>query len=153
MNNKANVTSFKPGHRQSEASREKIRQAHLGSVPWNKGRQLSAEHIAKLREAHKGQKPTCGFRKGHIPWHKGRGTKTPELQKLRTGLAYKAWRTQVFERDKYTCQECGTVGGRLNADHILKFAKHPEKRFDVANGRTLCVSCHRKTPTFGNRKG
>jgi hypothetical protein len=26
---------------------------------------------------------------------------------------------------------------------------HPELRFDVNNGRTLCATCHHQTPTFG----
>jgi 5-methylcytosine-specific restriction endonuclease McrA len=39
----------------------------------------------------------------------------------------------------------------LQADHIKPFAHHPELRFDVNNGRTLCVPCHRKTDTYGGR--
>jgi len=60
-------------------------------------------------------------------------------------------RLRIFERDQFTCQHCGTVGGRLNADHIKPYSTHPALRFDLANGRTLCVPCHRKTPTFGWR--
>ena len=59
------------------------------------------------------------------------------------------WRTSVFLRDDFTCQICKTRGQRLQADHIFPVATHPELRHDLANGRTLCVACHRKTPTFG----
>jgi hypothetical protein len=40
-------------------------------------------------------------------------------------------------------------GGKLNADHIKSWAHYPELRFDTSNGRTLCLSCHHKTDTFG----
>ena len=42
-------------------------------------------------------------------------------------------------------------GGVLHADHIKPFAFFPSLRFDLENGRTLCVECHKKTPTFGGR--
>jgi 5-methylcytosine-specific restriction endonuclease McrA len=77
--------------------------------------------------------------------------KTSEQVRLRRSAAYAAWRTAVFVRDDYTCQSCGVRGGRLNADHIKRFADFHELRLDVANGRTLCEGCHRKTETYGNR--
>lgn len=51
-----------------------------------------------------------------------------------------------FMKDGYTVV--------LNADHIKPFAYFPELRLELSNGRTLCVECHRKTPTFarGARK-
>lgn len=60
----------------------------------------------------------------------------------------KEWRKHVFQRDDYTCQACGQRGGKLNADHELPFSLFPDLRFEILNGRTLCVYCHRKTPTF-----
>ena len=78
--------------------------------------------------------------------------KTTLAVRLRNCLEYRNWRKAVFERDSYTCQECGQVGGKLNADHIKRFAHYPELRFEVSNGRTLCENCHRKTDTFGNKK-
>lgn len=74
-------------------------------------------------------------------------------------LERRRWRVAVFERDDYTCRDCGakSVAGLavpvvLNADHIKPWSEFPELRFDVSNGRTLCVPCHKKTPTYGNRQ-
>lgn len=67
---------------------------------------------------------------------------------IRNSFPYKQWRKSVFERDKYTCQECGQVGGKLEADHIKPFAYFPESRLSLENGRTLCHQCHKKTDTY-----
>lgn len=56
---------------------------------------------------------------------------------------YKAWRIAVFRRDNFTCLKCGARGKKLNAHHVRHWNTHPECRFDVANGQTLCVLCHR----------
>ncbi len=92
-----------------------------------------------------------GFKKGNIPWNKGLGTISSENEKARKTKQARDWRIAVFERDNYTCQECGERGGELNADHIKQFAYHPELRYDINNGRTLCVDCHRATKTWGFR--
>lgn len=55
---------------------------------------------------------------------------------------YKIWRSRVFARDNYTCQVCDTIGGYLQADHIKRYADYPELRYEISNGRTLCVACH-----------
>lgn len=60
-------------------------------------------------------------------------------------LEYKEWRRVVFERDNYTCLHCSKCGSILNADHIKPWAYFPELRYDVTNGRTLCLNCHKKT--------
>ena len=70
-------------------------------------------------------------------------------QIVRGSNEYKTWRKLVFKRDKYTCQVCKKVGGNLNADHIKPFALYPKLRFNLSNGRTLCVPCHKNTPTYG----
>lgn len=78
-----------------------------------------------------------------------RGGLTSINKLIRNSLEYEEWRTKVFERDLYTCQDCGQIGGYLEADHIKPFSLFLELRFDINNGRTLCKSCHRKTDTYG----
>jgi hypothetical protein len=53
-----------------------------------------------------------------------------------------AWARAVIARDHATCQRCGAQGVELHAHHILSFRHHPEKRWELANGETLCHRCH-----------
>lgn len=83
--------------------------------------------------------------------------KTNEHEKIRKSLEYKEWRKMVFERDKYTCQQCGIKSGLghgvfLHADHIKPFALYPALRLVLDNGKTLCQECHKKTETYGRKK-
>jgi 5-methylcytosine-specific restriction endonuclease McrA len=74
----------------------------------------------------------------HPPWIK----RTDKEE--RHGIKYRLWRNSVFERDGYTCQDCGQKGGGLNAHHIKSFKKYPKLRYEINNGITLCEKCHRK---------
>lgn len=123
---------------------------------YNLGKHLSEETKKKIGDSNR--KPNlknrliCGER--HWNWQ---GGKTGTSRKIRNCAEYKYWRKAVFERDEYTCQDCGAKSGKgkgvvLNADHIKPFAFFPELRFDVANGKTLCLECHKKTPTFALKK-
>lgn len=108
--------------------------------------------------------PNGGFKKGHTPWNKGkphmvkekhpawRGGITPLNVKIRNSPRMKEWRAAVFKRDGYTCVLGGKEhGNKLEADHIKRFSDYPELRFDINNGRTLCVNCHKRTDTYGNK--
>jgi len=52
------------------------------------------------------------------------------------------WRKEVLKRDNYTCKRCGKAKN-IEAHHIERWVDAPEKRFDVANGISLCEKCHK----------
>ena len=63
-------------------------------------------------------------------------------RKLYGEESYAKWRTNVFQRDNYSCILCGTKG-RINAHHKNSWDKHPDDRLNVDNGVTLCIDCHK----------
>lgn len=83
--------------------------------------------------------------------HAWKGGVTDRHNNFRKSAPYKSWRKAVFERDNYTCQNCYARGGELQADHIKPFAYFPKLRTAIDNGRTLCLECHKQTPTFGGK--
>lgn len=145
---------------------ESLRSGRLGRTPWNKGTpwpEMSGENNPRYDRT----RLTCawcgsGF---DVPAYRVlAGAKfcktmcayayrdkglTARNERDRKSVAYKEWRLAVFQRDDHTCQICKKRGGTLHADHIKPFAYFPELRFDIANGRTLCVPCHKGTDTYG----
>lgn len=72
-----------------------------------------------------------------------KGGITPKLKAIRTSKDYLLWRKIVFERDNYTCQECG-LQNNLQAHHLEHLSKNLSRAFDITNGLTLCIDCHQK---------
>lgn len=62
---------------------------------------------------------------------------------LRQGKDYisPSLRWEVWERDNFTCQDCGTRR-HLSVDHIV--AESNGGTLDLANLRTLCIRCNCK---------
>lgn len=82
-------------------------------------------------------------------WTGGKGKALNERNQV--GNHY--WMNSVKRRDEFTCKMCGVNGRKecpccgtkptLHAHHIKSWKDHPELRFDVSNGITLCEKCHR----------
>jgi thymidylate synthase (FAD) len=105
--------------------------------PWNKGKRgyairlkHSRKHLEAIRAARSG--PASNF------W---RGGATDDRQLVG------AWTTsqapKVDEQYDYTCQECGTRGGRLHAHHIVPVWRDPSRARDIGNLISVCDARHR----------
>lgn len=81
---------------------------------------------------------------------------------IRGTYEYRQWRSDIYHRDDFTCQNCNIRGGRLEAHHIKSFSKivednniktlaealYCDELFDINNGVTLCLECHKKTDSY-----
>jgi len=122
-----------------------------GLRPHKKGKfKHSKEANEKNRLNHLGKKQSLETRikrglkiKGKKHWN-WQGGKTSKREKLRKSLEYRLWRKSCFERDNFTCQKYGVMGGRLVVHHINNFADFPELRFAIDNGITLSDKAHRE---------
>ena len=100
--------------------------------------------------------------KNHHNW-KGGITK---IYKLVRGMPeYKQWRSDIFQRDNWTCRTCGITPKYVTAHHIKSFvillrennikttnqARKCEELWDINNGITLCEECHSLTDNYKGR--
>lgn len=129
------------------------KQFKKGMVPWNKGKSGFTKTL-KTRgiqsESNRGEK--------NKSWQ---GGKTSLGNRIRACFKNRIWKTEVQKRDNYTCLECGKkYNGRrmLDTHHIISveelILKHNIKSvddalkikefWDINNGMTLCIKCHRQ---------
>lgn len=108
------------------------------------------KQIAKIGELNKGK-----FGKNHPCFKEIK--KHPFHKSIRELYKYRQWRFSVFKRDGFRCVLCGK-SGYIEADHYpirfitiirkytiktLEQAINCKELWDIKNGRTLCVKCHK----------
>jgi hypothetical protein len=96
-----------------------------------------------------------------------KGGITPLIISIRESKKYDTWRSQIYERDLFTCQSCmGENKNNLEAHHIKRLTEiirsnkitniHDamvcDELWDMNNGTTLCHHCHSETNNYGNRR-
>jgi len=112
------------GYKHTEETKNRLSKSHKGMI-------FTKEHRNNIGIANKGEK--CTFWKGGI-------STDNRLQRCSSNA--KEWRLKVFGRDNYVCTNCNK-GGYLEAHHIKPWKGYPELRFDINNGITFCVDCHK----------
>lgn len=166
-------------YKHSEETKRKIGKANKGrkQKEWTKEMRERASKRMMGKKIHLGIKDTLIgrhnkslARRGNLaPLWKGGKTKLSKI--IRSFYKYKEWSKDVFKRDNYTCQECGGrcekgFKVRLEAHHIKDFsiileenniktiedAEQCEELWNISNGKTLCIDCHKLTKTYGNKK-
>lgn len=105
-------------------SRKKKIKIKKNRTAWNKG--LTAKEDNRI---------SAGDKSPH--WRGGVTSRDVYQRKKFRKLMQK----QIFERDNYTCQMCGSKKD-LQVDHIQSWAEYVELRFNMDNCRTLCAKCH-----------
>lgn len=151
---KGKSTVWLKGRTLTKKVKDKISVANSGKKrPWVKGWPKGKPHSLETRSKTSG--------KNNYNW---KGGKRSITLKVREMYEYRQWWSDIYTRDDFTCQICGIRGAKLNADHYPKMLsvildeysiKTKEEAlvcselWNINNGRTLCESCHRKTPTWG----
>ena len=135
----------------TEENKKNIIKAQMGRTPWNKGlkcpiysKRMKENNPMKNREIRIKQSQTRKrlFKEGKLkPWNyiDGRSKlKSPN----RYGDDWDKIRYLIYLRDRFTCQDCGIIGVRLDIHHKIPFLKSFDNSLN--NLITLCRSCHMK---------
>ena len=132
------------GHVTSQETKDKIA---LG----NKGQKRTPEVRKKMSSIKMGTKQTpetiakiVARQTGsnNYRWIEDR-TKLVKSEKKHLDGRYREWMKAVKNRDNWTCRIAdNNCNGRLEAHHILRWSKHPELRYEVNNGISLCHFHH-----------
>jgi 5-methylcytosine-specific restriction endonuclease McrA len=152
---KKGYVPWNKGLKMSQETKDKLSKIFTGKPAWNKGKQapwVSDRNRVMNRDR---------IRDKHPNW-KGGVTKIDKC--IRQMPEYKVWRSQVFERDNWTCMTCQSKG-YVTAHHIKSFASILRENsikntlqalecsllWDINNGVTLCETCHSLTDNYRGR--
>ena len=80
---------------------------------------------------------------------------------------HRKWKREVLKRDDKKCIKCGKNDIQLDVDHYpysfsyllkvyniktLEDALSCDELWQIKNGRTLCLDCHKETSNYGGVK-
>lgn len=143
--------------------------ARIGELHPMFGRTHRPDSLLKMRDVKLGEQNSMfgksgplspAFREKNFNW---KGGITPLTKQIRGCFEYKQWRSDIFIRDDFTCLVCKKRGGDLEVDHNPKMFSEIIEEYaikdmeqalvcselwDINNGRTLCVDCHREAFTM-----
>ena len=156
-----------PQSDETRALKSKIAKSK-GFGKWMTGKKLTPEECSKRCEVVlKGE--------NHPNWKGGITSLTVMIRNMFEAVQ---WKKEVFKRDGFKCQKCGSSkSGTLRAHHLKPFASIMQEFlkeyyqfspildketleklaitykpfWDVSNGQTLCEECHQLTESFGQR--
>ena len=67
----------------------------------------------------------------------------PTVKRLSlSSVEWSRLRSAVFERDEFTCSYCGSIGVRLECDHVMPVSRGGSD--EMSNLVTACFSCNRR---------
>lgn len=133
--------------------RAHMRKAHQGNIPANMSELVAFTRSVAGRKMHSEMcKEIAGWNKGiKMPQISGANSyrwisdrsKLAKNDKQRNSSAHREWSRQIKNRDYWRCQIANDdCSGRVEAHHILGWASHPELRYEIKNGITLCHFHH-----------
>lgn len=115
----------------------KIKLANTGKNNHFYGKKHTQETREKISKSRTGK--LSG--KNHWHWIEDRSKVVPTRGK--DNKQYRDWSFNVKKRDVFKCRmDDENCSGRLESHHILSWRDHPELRYEIKNGITLCQFHH-----------
>jgi len=163
-----NMANAHKGLKRSEETKKKMSVAMTGKhhILTEIGKEkvrLAGLKRRGLRHCTEETKLKIGLANGGNKSHFWKGGVTPIRQIIRESFKYKEWVQKNLIRDDFTCQKCNIIGGKLQVHHYKKsfsilIAEAMQNLpllsiydacmlytpfWDVRNGQTLCLKCHK----------
>lgn len=127
-----------------------------GAIPWNKGTKgVCKANSGCFKKGDNTGEDNCNY--------KGGISKVDKL--IRRMPEYLQWRSDIFQRDNWTCKTCNVNNVYVTVHHIKSVrdiildnnikttndARNCSELWDENNGVTLCECCHSLTDNYKGR--